>query len=104
MNRNTAIWGALAGIGAGAAVMYLMDPDKGRRRRALIRDKAVSAGNAFTDTVNARSQDLANRSYGMAMEAKKMVGLSSSDQEDEDTTRRQSSQEGMDSPGSSRGI
>lgn len=104
MNKNTAILGTLAGLGAGAAVMYFMDPDRGRRRRALVRDKAVSAGNAFSETVNARSKDLANRSYGMAMEAKKMVGLSDSGEENEATGERQSSQADNNMPGSARGI
>ena len=104
MNKNTAIWGPLAGIGAGAAVMYFMDPDRGRRRRALVRDKAVSAGHAFTDTVNARTKDLANRGYGMAMEAKKMAGLSSSGEKEEGASRQQSSQADNEGQGSGRRI
>jgi gas vesicle protein len=104
MNKNTAIWGTLAGIGAGAAVMYFMDPDRGRRRRALIRDKAVSAGNAFTETVNARSKDLANRSYGVAMEAKKMVGFSGSEGNDEGATTQQSSRSVSEESNRDRGM
>ena len=33
----------LVGAAVGTAAMYLFDPDQGRRRRALIRDKAVRA-------------------------------------------------------------
>ena len=36
MNNKTAIVGA---VGIGAALMYFLDPDRGKRRRALVRDK-----------------------------------------------------------------
>lgn len=32
-----------AGAGIGALGMYLFDPDRGKRRRTLVRDKAVRA-------------------------------------------------------------
>ncbi|MDQ2809464.1 MAG: hypothetical protein M3Z04_21525 [Chloroflexota bacterium] len=34
----------LLGIGLGALVTYLMDPDRGRRRQAMLRDSVVQAG------------------------------------------------------------
>jgi hypothetical protein len=30
-------------LGLGAAAMYLLDPEQGRRRRALMRDQAIKA-------------------------------------------------------------
>ena len=36
MNKGVALIG---GVGLGAALMYIFDPDRGGRRRALIRDK-----------------------------------------------------------------
>lgn len=57
-----------AGVGAGlgAGLMYLLDPQGGRRRRALARDKTVSAlktgGNAALKT----GKDLGNRTKGLA--------------------------------------
>ena len=81
MNRNTAILGTLAGIGTGAAVMYFLDPDRGARRRALVRDKVQSKALKASRALNATKEDLKNRSYGMAMEAKGLVGLSDTDGE-----------------------
>ena len=34
----------LLGIGLGSLVTYLMDPDRGRRRQAMLRDSVVQAG------------------------------------------------------------
>jgi hypothetical protein len=74
----------LGGIGLGAAVMYVLDPQGGRRRRALARDKAVSLANKTSQVVSARSRDLANRAKGVAAEARSIVvesGDSTSGQE-----------------------
>ncbi len=60
----------LGGIGIGAAAMYVLDPQGGRRRRALARDKAVSFANKTGRVVGARSRDLANRAKGMAARSK----------------------------------
>ncbi len=37
--------GLLFGVGIGAALMYVLDPDKGQDRRTLIKDKATTWGN-----------------------------------------------------------
>lgn len=34
----------LVGLGLGAALMYIADPDRGNRRRALVRDQAIHYG------------------------------------------------------------
>ena len=41
MERNSFVAGVIAGV----ALAYVMDPVSGRRRRALVRDKFVRAGN-----------------------------------------------------------
>ena len=41
-DSNAGLAGAIGSLALGAAAMYLMDPDKGRRRRAIARDKALS--------------------------------------------------------------
>src|SRR5690242_7268996 len=48
--------------------MYLLDPDGGRRRRALLRDQLVSAGHRTSDAVAATSRDVTNRARGVVAE------------------------------------
>lgn len=55
----------LGSIAAGAAVMYVLDPDAGRRRRALVRDGLVHAAHKTTDAVDTTSRDLTNRARGV---------------------------------------
>lgn len=54
------------GLGLGAGLMYLLDPDRGKRRRALIRDRALHASRVANREVNKRINDLRNRAYGLA--------------------------------------
>jgi hypothetical protein len=63
----------LASAALGAAAMYVMDPDKGRRRRALARDKAVHYGKEAGDFATGTAKDLRNRAYGVAAETRGMV-------------------------------
>jgi osmotically-inducible protein OsmY len=60
----------LGGIGIGAAVMYFMDPDRGRRRRALVRDKAQHFASRVPEAVGTTQRDLANRARGLAAQAR----------------------------------
>jgi osmotically-inducible protein OsmY len=50
--------------------MYMLDPDRGRRRRALARDQARSTANTLADAASAKAEDLANRARGMVAEAR----------------------------------
>jgi hypothetical protein len=63
----------IGGLGLGAALMYVLDPERGKRRRALVRDKAVRAAHKATDRIDARSRDLRNRTKGAAAEVKAMT-------------------------------
>ena len=62
---------ALAGIAAAtaiatAAAVYYLDPESGRRRRGLLRDKAVSAsqrGREIAAQVGLRARERANAIY-----------------------------------------
>ncbi|HEU5439669.1 MAG TPA: SRPBCC family protein [Ktedonobacterales bacterium] len=54
--------------GLGAAAMYLFDPERGERRRALLRDKLTRLANVSDRALNKVSDDLANRLQGAAAE------------------------------------
>jgi hypothetical protein len=56
----------LLGAAAGSAVMFLLDPNGGRRRRALVRDKVTRATRKTRDGLDATARDLANRAGGVA--------------------------------------
>ena len=60
----------LSGIGIGAGLMYLLDPERGRARRAIARDKALSLANKTGDAVARRSRDIGNRAKGVAAEVR----------------------------------
>ena len=57
-----------AGLGVGTGLMFLLDPDRGKRRRALIRDKCVWAARKTGEGVGVTARDLRNRTYGLMTE------------------------------------
>jgi uncharacterized membrane protein len=63
----------IAGAGIGAGLMYLLDPDMGRRRRALTRDQIAHGIREFSEGVGVTSRDLMNRSRGVAAEMRHLV-------------------------------
>ena len=65
--------GLATGLAVGAAAMFIFDPDQGRRRRALARDKAVRYGKEAGDFATGTAKDLRNRAYGVAAETRGMV-------------------------------
>ncbi|RPJ59500.1 MAG: BON domain-containing protein [Acidobacteria bacterium] len=67
------LWTVLAGIGAGAAIMYTLDPENGRRRRALARDKMTRAWNKTGEALDAFSTDVTNRARGVYSETASKV-------------------------------
>lgn len=60
----------LSAFSAGAALMYLMDPARGRRRRHLLRDRLAHSRRVAGESVGGASRDLRNRATGLAMEAR----------------------------------
>ena len=65
--------GLATGFALGALAMFIFDPEQGRRRRALARDKMVHYGNEVSDFTSDTAKDLRNRAYGVAAEARGVV-------------------------------
>ncbi len=63
----------IGGLGLGAALMYVLDPERGKTRRAFVLDKAVRAVNRANDTLGARSRDWRNRAHGALARVKAMT-------------------------------
>jgi osmotically-inducible protein OsmY len=59
------MYGLLAGAGAGAGLMYLLDPDHGEQRRASLADGASSAARKTGSTIGGASRGLAQRTRGL---------------------------------------
>lgn len=88
MNKKIALVG---GLGLGAALMYLFDPDRGGRRRAVIREKAEDAASKAGEYAETVSRDLRNRAHEVVAEAKGIFKGNPSDvhAEDEDAPSSQ---------------
>jgi osmotically-inducible protein OsmY len=56
----------LTGLGMGAGLMYFLDPERGRRRRALMRDRASHSANVGADAVGSVGRDMVHRATGIA--------------------------------------
>lgn len=56
----------LAGAGMGAALAFMLDPNGGARRRALVRDKMTRATRVTREGLDATARDLGNRARGLA--------------------------------------
>ncbi|MDB5927497.1 MAG: hypothetical protein JWN13_6433 [Betaproteobacteria bacterium] len=60
------------GTAFGGAAMYLLDPQQGRRRRALLRDRAVKAQSNVRDILDAGKRDVSNRAAAATGRARSM--------------------------------
>ena len=61
------------GLLIGAALMYLLDPDRGRRRRALLRDQVIHRAHELEDlggSAVSTARDLRNRARGLIAETR----------------------------------
>jgi len=54
----------MTGLGLGVGLMYFLDPDRGRRRRALVRDKGAYSVNTAANVIGTTRRDLAHRAAG----------------------------------------
>jgi osmotically-inducible protein OsmY len=71
----------MAGAAIGAGLMFLLDPDRGTRRRALARDQALSAGRRAGDQLGARARHLGNRARGLVASARSRFQAEQADDE-----------------------
>jgi hypothetical protein len=62
-----------AGIGVGAFIMYLLDPEQGRRRRALARDQMNSFVSKAEREIGAKARHYSNRARGVVAQATNAV-------------------------------
>jgi len=63
------VGGVVGSAALGAAAMYVFDPDRGRRRRAIARDKAGSVIAGTREFMNAAAHDIACRAQGIQAQA-----------------------------------
>lgn len=73
MRDNEIIIAFLCGLGAGVGLMYFLDSNRGGRRRALVRDKAVGLSNDASEAISGTAADLSNRAYGIMAETGKAI-------------------------------
>jgi uncharacterized membrane protein len=59
---------ALCGLGVGAGLMFMFDPVRGRRRRALLRDQLVHTGHVLARATRTASRDFSHRAQGILAE------------------------------------
>lgn len=85
---NRGLLGWLSGAAVGAAAMYLSDPDRGRRRRALATDKVRSMAHKAGDAINVASRDLGNRMQGVRAQASHLFSRHGDEGDDEMTMAR----------------
>lgn len=65
--------GLITSLGLGAGMMYLLDPERGNRRRKLLSDQVNSLLSQSDNAVSKTSRDLSNRVQGLMAEIKSMV-------------------------------
>jgi gas vesicle protein len=70
MNR---LVGVLLSAAVGAAAAYMLDPDRGRTRRARARDKAIAATSSMSDTFGGKSRHWSNVARGYLAEARNLI-------------------------------
>jgi len=68
-NNGKFIGGLLAGLG----LAYLLDPERGANRRALVRDKATRVGTKLSEGVDEVARELRNRASGAAAELRSRI-------------------------------
>ncbi|MFO7188953.1 MAG: SRPBCC family protein [Pseudomonadota bacterium] len=66
-------WLSPSSLALGAVMMYYLDPDKGRRRRALLHDQFVHAGRKLRRAQGVVARDFAGRAAGVRAAAARFI-------------------------------
>lgn len=75
------VLGAAAAFAAGALLMYLFDPNTGRRRRALARDRGAAMGNNAAHLVQGKARRAADQVRGTLARARDRLSTEPLDDE-----------------------
>ncbi len=62
----------LGTLGIGVGLMYFLDPNRGKRRRALVKDRAVHLSKVANRELGRKAADARNRAQGVWFEAEKL--------------------------------
>ena len=92
--RNQIGLGVLGAAGVGAGLMFLLDPDLGTRRRAILRDKLFSLSRLAAWATDKTSRDVKNRLYGTVVATKSRFSDTDVDTSDDILVERVRSQMG----------
>ena len=79
MNKGLRLM-SVAGLGAG--LMYLFDPDRGKRRRALVRNKVTHAAKVASDVAGKTRRDVRNHVLGAFAEVESLFMKNDSPSDD----------------------
>jgi hypothetical protein len=69
--RARSLFTAVGALAAGAIATFFLDPEQGRRRRAIARDKLSSGLRQAAESSQALAEDLRNRSGGLVARARR---------------------------------
>lgn len=86
MKNDRSAWTLFCMFGAGALTMYFADPDRGKRRRATLRDTIVHSGNEVKRFAGRFGRDVEHRVEGAVAQAR---GLFEDDDQVSDTVLEQ---------------
>lgn len=70
---NNRQWAVLGGMGLGAGLMFLLDPQSGRRRRSLMADKANAWSRDTACAIGKQSRNAKNHARGLVAEVRGAV-------------------------------
>jgi len=62
--------GLIVSLAVGAGAAYMLDPERGRHRRALARDKAIAATNRMSEALEGKKSHWANLARRYLAEAR----------------------------------